>query len=241
MYPKQLSSPLLRYIATLENSEEDPDRIPSLGELSEKLGISVAKLREQLEVARALGVVDVRPRTGIRRKPYSFSPAVRQSLLYAVALAWENFEAFSELRNRVEAAFWVQAAVQLTPEDHNQLQSLMDKAWENLKGYPIKIPHIEHRQLHLTIFKRLANPFVQGILEAYWDAYEAAGLNLYTDYGYQEEVWGYHQRMVDAVQQGDYEAGRIAFVEHTELLYHRPGVDLAKEDTASTPVRLPTS
>jgi DNA-binding FadR family transcriptional regulator len=37
--------------------------------MSKELGVSVALLREQLEVAKAIGLVEVRPRTGIRRLP----------------------------------------------------------------------------------------------------------------------------------------------------------------------------
>ena len=66
----------LDYLAVYENGHNDPDRIPSLGELSAEMGIGIAKLREQLEAARTLGLVDVKPRTGIRRRAYAFSPAV---------------------------------------------------------------------------------------------------------------------------------------------------------------------
>ena len=66
-------SEFLRYLASHEEAEGS---LPSLNDLSRELGISLAGLREQLEVARALGLVEVKPRTGIRRKPYSFTPAV---------------------------------------------------------------------------------------------------------------------------------------------------------------------
>ncbi len=64
-------------------SKVDPSnnyRIPALAELSKQLGVSIASLREQLEVARMLGVVEVRPKTGIRRLKFSFKPAVTHSL-----------------------------------------------------------------------------------------------------------------------------------------------------------------
>jgi DNA-binding FadR family transcriptional regulator len=205
-----------------EPGEHDSGRLPSLSELSKQLGISVAALREQLEVAKAIGLVEVRPRTGIRRLPYTFLPAVRQSLSYAIHIDRAYFDAFSDLRNKIEAAFWDQAVRQLTPLDHETLQTLMVQAWEKLRGTPIQIPHAEHRQLHLCIFGRLGNPFVQGILEAYWEAYEAVGLNVFADYDYLQQVWSYHQKMVDAICCGEFESGYQALVEHKDLLYHRP-------------------
>jgi DNA-binding FadR family transcriptional regulator len=212
-------SEFLRYLAA---HEQDETGLPPLTDLSHELGLSVASLREQLEVARALGLVDVRPRTGIRRLTYSFLPAVRQSLGYAMAREENSFGAFADLRKHVEAAYWYEAVKNLTSEDHVRLQGLMERAWTKLKGSPVQIPHDEHKQLHLTIYGRLNNPFVSGILEAYWEAYEAIGLNVFTDYKYLQEVWQYHQQMVDAICTEDYEAGYKALLEHTDLIYHRP-------------------
>ena len=119
-------------------------------------------------------------------------------------------------------AFWDQAVQLLTSEDHEELQKLMDKALRKLNGTPIRIPHTEHRQLHLTIYKHLDNLFVLGILEAFWNAYEAAGFNLYSDYTYLKQVWNYHQHMVDAIKTGNFIAGYKALQEHTDLIYHHP-------------------
>jgi DNA-binding FadR family transcriptional regulator len=213
-------SEFLRYLAT----NEEVDRgLPSLKKLSEKLGVSLASLREQLEVARALGLVEIKPRLGMKRRDYSFTPAINQSLGYALALSDEHFREYAELRNHVESAFWHKAVQKLTESDKRELQNLVDRAWEKLRGTPIQVPHEEHRNLHLKIYSRLENPFVTGILEAYWDAYEAVGLNVFAGgYEYLEEVWQYHQKMVEAICSGDFEVGYEALVHHTDLLHHRP-------------------
>jgi DNA-binding FadR family transcriptional regulator len=213
-------SEFLHYLA--QHEEAESQGLPSLADLSQELGLSVASLREQLEVARALGLVDVRPRTGMRRKPYSFTPAVRQSLAYALELDPKHFQAYADLRNHIEAAYWYEAVSKLTEEDHRELQNILARAWEKLRGTPIQIPHEEHRKLHLLIYRRLENPFVMGILEGYWEAYEAVGLNVFTGYDYLQEVWQYHSKMVEAICNGNYEAGYQALVEHTDLIYHRP-------------------
>jgi DNA-binding FadR family transcriptional regulator len=187
-----------------------------------ELGVSLASLREQLEVARALGLVEIKPRLGMRRRDYSFTPAVRQSLGYALTLNDEHFRKYAELRNHVESAFWHQAVQTLTAQDKQELQNLVARAWEKLRGTPIQVPHEEHRNLHLKIYSRLENPFVTGILEAYWEAYESVGLNVFAGgYEYLEEVWQYHQAMVEAICNGNFEAGYQALVKHTDLLYHR--------------------
>jgi DNA-binding FadR family transcriptional regulator len=213
-------SEFLRYLATHEEVES---ALPSLKNLSLELGLSLASLREQLEVARALGLVEIKPRLGMRRRDYSFTPAVRQSLGYALALNNEHFRKYAELRNHVESAFWHQAVCKLTESDKKELQNLVARAWEKLHGTPIQVPHEEHRNLHLKIYSRLENPFVTGILEAYWEAYESVGLNVFAGgYEYLEEVWQYHQEMVEAIWNGNFEAGYQALVRHTDLLYQRP-------------------
>ena len=208
-------SEFLQYLASHEQTEQS---LPALTALSQELGVSVASLREQLEVARALGLVEVKPRTGIRRQPFNFLPAVRQSLQYALALDKGNFIAFADLRRHIETAYWHEAVRLLTPEDHAALKDLVARAWEKLRGTPIEIPPPEHRELHLASYCRLNNPFVIGLLQAYWDAYETVGLNFFTDYDYLTEVWTYHQKMVDSICNGKFDAGFKALTDHSDLI-----------------------
>lgn len=213
-------SEFLRYLASHPEAE---DKLPSLNELSRELNISVASLREQLEVARAFGFVEVRQKTGSRRLKYSFTPGIRQSLGYALALNDEHFRKFAEMRNHLEAAYWYEAVQLLTNEDKTELQNILTKAWDKLNGTPVQVPHEEHRKLHLTIFSRLDNPFVIGILEAYWEAYESVGLNVFAgSYEYLQKVWKYHQEMIESICNQQFEVGYEALVKHTDLLYHRP-------------------
>ena len=73
---------LLAYLAGKARNNES--KIGTLEELSDELGVSRTSLREQLEVARLLGFVEIKPRMGISLKPYSLKPAVRQSVGYAI-------------------------------------------------------------------------------------------------------------------------------------------------------------
>ena len=213
-------SEFLRYLAAHPEAESG---LPSLNELSRELGISLAALREQLEVARALGLVEVRPRTGTRRRPFSFTPAVSQSLRYSIALNDGHFQKFAELRNHIETAYWNEAVCQLTEADKAELTSLIELARGKLKNKPPQVPHEEHRKLHLLIYRRLDNPFVTGLLEAYWDAYEAVGLNIYAGgMDYLNEVWEYHAQMVESICTGNFDAGREVLIKHVDLLSQRP-------------------
>ena len=212
-------SEFMHYLAAHPEAENG---LPPLNELSRELGISLGALREQLEVARALGLADVKPRTGTRRRPFSFAPAVRLILTYALALSDSHFEKFADLRNHLEISFWDEATRRLTEEDKRALQDLVTRARQKLGAPVLQVPHEEHRQLHLLIFSRLENPFVSGLLDAYWDMYEAVGLNMYSgDLAYLNDVWDHHARMVDSICSGDYAGGREALVAHMHLLLQR--------------------
>ncbi|MEJ2758269.1 MAG: FCD domain-containing protein [Anaerolineales bacterium] len=198
--------------------DEEVCEIPSLKDLSHQQGVSISKLREQLSVAREFGFVEVQPRTGITLLPYSFAPAVRRSLSYALSIDRKYFEDFSDLRRHIEANYWFEAVGRLTPEDLQQLQDLLERARTKLQSSPPQLPHQEHRELHMTIFGKLENVFVVGLLEAYWDAYEEVGFSQYTGLEYLKKVWDYHRLIVDAILSNDVDKGYQLFLEHMDLL-----------------------
>ncbi len=210
---------LLTYFSEYSKlTDKEICEIPSLKDLSSQQGVSIAKLREQLSVAREFGFVDVQPRTGIALLPYSFTPAVGRSLSYALSLNRKYFEDFSDLRRHVEANYWHEAVSKLTPQDFQELQDLVERAVNKLESTPPQLPHQEHRELHTTIFGKLENVFVLGILEAYWDAYEEIGFSQYTGLEYLKRVWEYHRLIVNAIIEGNGDKGYQLFLEHMDLL-----------------------
>ncbi|HQY93286.1 MAG: FCD domain-containing protein [Caldilinea sp.] len=219
MILSKIDSEFLRYL--LASGHTAGERLPSLAEISAETDMSMGKLREQFEVARMLGLVEASPRRGISRTEYSFLPAVRLSLLTALAIDPSHFDAFSGLRAHLESVYWEEAVALLAEEDFATLRALVAAAWQKLSEPRIQIPYQEHRELHLTIYRRLDNPFVVGLLEAYWDAYEAVELNTYADYGYLQEVWRYHEHIVEAICQGRPAEGKQLLIEHMQLLSAR--------------------
>jgi DNA-binding FadR family transcriptional regulator len=220
MHLDKLDSDFLRYLVT--NHINPGDRLPSLSDIGDDLGVSVGKLREELAVARGLGVVSVRPKLGIQRESFDFSEAVLPAILFSLATGEACFEQLSRLRQSIELSFWDDAVVLLTTDDKAKLGQLVDKAWGKLRGDPIHVPNGEHRQLHLTIFSRLENPFVQGLLVAYWDAYEAVEMTRFVRYQHWINVWNYHERIVDALLAEEYDLGRGLLREHFSLLQTAP-------------------
>lgn len=209
----------LTYLSQHSRQPEKEDcAIPSLKDLSSEQGVSIAKLREQLSVAKEFGFVEVQPRTGISLLPYSFAPAAWRSLSYAISLDRKYFADFSDLRRHIESNYWFEAVTKLTPDDIQKLQDLLDRAIAKLRSAPPQLPHQEHRELHLTIYGKLENIFVVGLLEAYWDAYEQIGYSQYTGLDYLKSVWEYHRQIVNAIREKDMQKGYQLLLEHMDLI-----------------------
>lgn len=227
-----LQSDILRYI--VENGFQPGQRLPTIQEISKRMDASVAKTRESLEVARALGAVEVRPGRGTRVAEFKFAPLATLSALYAIGQDERNFEHLRDTRNALEVQFWDQAVRRLEPQDIRALRDLIASARDQLARQPIQVPADAHRRFHLTLFARLENPFVIGVLEAFWEAYEAFGLNLYYDLNYHRSVWNHHERIVDAIEAGDLEASRRHLIDHMNLLTHRPPERVQRPEARQT-------
>ncbi len=207
---------LLDYL--IEKAKDPQPDIPPIQKLSSQLGVSTACLREQMELAKNLGIISTKPRTGIEILPYQFKPAVEKSLYYAINLDQKYFHQFSELRTHLEQAYFIESARLLDTNCINELKNYVEQAQTKLKGFPVQIPHQEHRNYHLTFFKPLKNVFLTGFLESYWDMYEQIGLNLYNNLDYLITVWKYHQHIIEEIEAGDFAKAERLLIEHMELI-----------------------
>ena len=214
---------ILQYIVDKELTTpgSEPVKLPPMEDLAEELAISRGKLREELIAMQAYGVVDMRPGDGTYVRPFDFYDAIRILVLYSTACDWRNFDHLYRLRVQLEIGFWEEAASSLGEEDRQRLEQILERAEGKLEGTPVEIPHREHRNFHLLIYSRLNNTFVQGLLNVYWDAYEAVGLHRYFDFNYFEEMWRSHKEIVETILTGRYQEGKKVLAQHFTLLDSR--------------------
>ncbi len=217
--PSYTLSELLKFLASVP--EAGNQRIPPLSELSGILGISVATLREQLAVARLLGIVEIKPKAGIKKLVYELKPALIASLTYGLEVNSRLFWQVSDTRKHLEAAYFVEAAQMLSTADKEELTGLVKKAQQKLRSIPGQLPNAEHREFHLVMYRRLSNQLVFNILETYWELYRLAGLDVYTDINYVDRVWQYHGRIVEHIKNGNYTQGLQILLEHMDLISQR--------------------
>jgi DNA-binding FadR family transcriptional regulator len=217
-------SAFIEYLLTL--TKESKNTIPPIKQIGQELGLSTPCVREQIELARNLGLIKVQPRKGISILPYDFSPAVVKSLYYAINLKIGYFHQYSLLRNQLEKSFFIESAKLLDNSDIFAIQSIVKSAVNKLNGNQIQIPHQEHRSYHLRIYSKLENIFVKGLLKSYWDMYELVGLDRFTDLSYLKRVWDYHGQIIMMISNGEYEKAYQLLEEHIDLIYEREDSNL---------------
>jgi GntR family transcriptional repressor for pyruvate dehydrogenase complex len=218
-----LSHSILRYIIDAQLAEHDgePAKLPPLDQLARQLGVSRGKLREDLIAAQAYGVVEMRAGDGTYVCPFDFYTAIRPLILYSIACDRRSFDQFYAVRARLEIMFWHDAVQELGSAEFSELDRILERAAHKLEGSPVEIPHGEHRDFHTLVYSKLDNPFAQGLLSAYWDAYEAVGLHRYFDLSYYQRMWSSHTEMVKAIASGQHEQGRQVLMQHFTLLEDR--------------------
>lgn len=219
-----LRSDLLNYL--IQSQFKAGDRIPTISQLAEDehLGISPSKIREQLEVARALGFIDVKSKTGMRFNEYEFGSAIRLSIFFALAQEPTlYFEYFTDLRVQLETGSWLAMCESLGSEDFAMLYEIIHAARQKLQDERwVQIPHREHGQFHRTLFSRINNPFINGILNVYWEAYEAIEPRRYASFAYHQKVWDYHEQIVKEIESGEFVKAQATYTEHAQLLRIQP-------------------
>lgn len=221
----QLKNNLSQFLNYLASIPADSDqRIPPLSELSQEIGLSIATLREQMAAARMLGIVEAKPKVGIRKVQFNFKRAIKPALNYAVAAESISFQKFAELRKHLESSYFIEAAQSLSVEDISRLEELIQTAQTKITASPFQIPSDEHRKFHTFIYHRLENPYLDGLLDAFWDIYHLNGFEVYPDLGYIERIWQYHARIVDEIKSRNYAQGLSLLLEHMELVNQREKV-----------------
>ena len=224
MASEDLGNAILHYIVEKGASDAGHPKeikLAPMDELADEMGVSRGKVREELLAAQAFGVVEMRPGDGTYVRPFDFYTPARTLVLYAISRDRANFDRLYELRQNLEVSFWDAAVSKLTNEDVRELRDTIERAERRLGGTPVEIPHAEHREFHMGLFKRLDNEFVRGLLRSYWDAYEAVGLHRYFEYQYYARMWSSHKAMVDAVADGRIGEGRKIVAGHFTLLQTR--------------------
>lgn len=212
---KNTNLALLSFLAL--NAKEGKS-IPSIAQLSEDLGLSTSAVREQLEVARQLELVEVKTKTGIHTSSFSAAPAISLVYRYGLEMQPDLIWDLLSVRQHLELSYWQEAVVNLTKKDIDYLAEIIETAFKKLNNRPVIIPIKEHKEFHLAIYRPLNNSFLNDIMESYWNISLETGIHNLTDKTYLQNVWAYHRKIQQAIATKEFDLGYQALITHFELV-----------------------
>ena len=122
----RIESDFLRHL--LEEGYQPGDRLPALNDLSQQVGVSVGKLHEQLEVARALGLVEASPRRALPERIMNCGRPYALVCLPRWHWTRSTSSRLAACAAHLEYAYWDEAVALLTETDRYHLCQLVTEA-----------------------------------------------------------------------------------------------------------------
>lgn len=176
-------------------------RLPSEHALARRFGISRPMLREAIQTLKAHGVVESRPRTGLRVLPFS-PEAHLDSMIPRIRTEEERAELF-ELRLLLEPGILRLAARRATPADFAALEALLSAPLPRGRA-AVREGLARDVVFHETLWKIAGNRFVwglRGLLVRYFASLETGPLPEAT----LRKANAEHLAIVRALRSGDVE------------------------------------
>lgn len=143
--------------------------MPSELELARDLNVGRPALREALGALEVIGIVQ--SRQGARRTLGTFDMgAVIRTLTIGIVPDLDALRSLLEVRRVLEIGFFQQAAAGLTEKEIAHLRSLTDTM--QAKAARGEVFVVEDQAFHIAIYRRVDNPILRGLLEAFWELFD---------------------------------------------------------------------
>jgi DNA-binding FadR family transcriptional regulator len=199
------------------------DPVPPEGRLAQELGVSRASVREAVKGLESLGILATRPGVGIFVRAFSFDP-ILDNLAYSVGADGNSVAELLYVRKHLEAGAIEDVAAGVGPAQLRVLRSIVDRMGERAargQSFPE-----EDRFFHRTLFMGLERPLLLKLLDVFWEVYRRLrdGTSL-ADTVDPVRSWENHRRIVEALENDDGVAARVA------VLAHFAGLEARLRDT----------
>ncbi|NLW07156.1 MAG: FadR family transcriptional regulator [Clostridia bacterium] len=214
---KKIYEEIVQQIKVLisEGNLKPGDRLPSERELSERLAVSRASVREALTALAALGVIDIRPGEGTFVKHVRNRDIV-ESLAMAILLDRKTAKELLETRQALETEAAHLAARRAELEDLTKMASILEEMHRDLQnGVLGDDPDL---RFHLAIAEATKNSVLARLMHTVSDtmlqALRASRLSLYTNPGNAELLYEQHVAIYEAIKGRNPRAARKAMSQH---------------------------
>lgn len=217
---RKLKRPQLLYQAVqeevksyiIEHALMPGDALPPETELAEQLGVSRNSVREAVKSLETLGIVEAKTGAGLFVRSFSFDPLL-ENLAYGLMFDLQDLADILEVRFHIEHSMIDQAVAAVTDKQIAELRTIltrMAKALAHGKRFAD-----EDRLFHRTLWANVNNRTVGKIVDIFWmvfaQAQRRAAVPANPDH---EAIYQWHVAIVDALEEQDVEAARVAMMRH---------------------------
>ena len=215
-------------VSLISNGQLKPgDKIPSERELSSELGISRQSIREALNRAEVMGLIEVRQGEGSFILS-SLEGLLKPPLTVIIEKEVERIFDFLEIRKLVEGWCAEKAALEATSEELKDMKEILDKMkivaskdkqWEELD-----------LELHLSIAKATHNIIAIHIMDAL-----KVNFSLFFKFTKSmpsserlDVLWQHHHEIIDAIVRKNSRLAKQKVVDHLNFIEEKIRKDMGK-------------
>jgi GntR family transcriptional repressor for pyruvate dehydrogenase complex len=198
----------------LESSLTAGDMLPTEMKLSEVLGISRSSIREALKSLEALGIINTIHGVGRFLREFNYD-VILENLSYKLVINVSDFKEIVDVRMALENAFIQKAMLLLTPDDFDNLDSLILNMKKNIaeQGPESELVPI-HTKFHLNLYAHLENKLLNNLIDAFatFQRYLVIRKNYHTRN--REEFIESHITLLEKLREKDGEGVSLCVKEH---------------------------
>lgn len=194
------------------------DLLPSEGQLAKDMGMSRLSLREGVKTLEAVGILEARQGEGLYVKEFTFD-SIFENLPYSFAADGKSLRDLLQVRTALEEGLIGMVAAKTTPVQLECLDSLAQRMLAKAKAG--ETFEEEDREFHLALYRALENPFLNRLVELFWEVFRrlhgSAGITLWN----LEQTAQEHLNIIAALKTGQATQAAKAMHLHFQQIHER--------------------
>lgn len=205
---KNISEQVVIYLQDyiIVNSLQPGDRLPTEASLADQLGVSRSSVREAVKVLESSGIIQVRPRDGIRVRQVG-TQHLTDHLKLMLRLDGVSLREMASARQEIEKAFITMIVQHADADDFCRMKAAIQRGREQTeRGESSTAADLD---FHLALARATKNRVMIGLGGMLYEFFAALRGQVSPDKGKQRKSLDEHQQLLDALQ-----AGEIAAAQH---------------------------
>lgn len=207
---RQAQSAIKRYIE--EHHLKPGDPLPPEAQLARDMGMSRLSLREGVKSLEAVGILEARQGEGIYVKAFTFD-SIFENLPYSFATDGKSLSDLLQVRTALEEGLIGMVADKVTPTQLDHLERLARQMLQ--KAQDGETFEDEDREFHLALYEPLQNPFLNRLVELFWEVFRRLHGSANVTHWNLEQTAHDHLAILNALRARD--AGRITHAMHVHF------------------------